>query len=87
LDILESIFRHLGLLIRAGFGGLAACPGGSQEAENHRSRSTKDRSPRLKFHYASFSRRARKARSRLAIEADRSLRGLVRLFIRPLILT
>src|SRR5882762_6159374 len=83
LDVFEGFFRHLRLLIRARLGGLAACPSGPQEAHDHGSHGAMDRSTGLKLHLASFSRRARRARSRLAIEADRSLRGLVRRFIRP----
>jgi hypothetical protein len=40
----------------------------------------------LELHFASFSRLAQKARSRPAIEADQSVRGLVLPLIPPRIL-
>ncbi len=64
LNVFEGFFRHLRLLIRAGLGGLAACPSGPQKAQNHGSHGTTDWSSGLELHFASLSRRARTARSR-----------------------
>src|ERR1700730_13299149 len=83
LNVLEGFFRRFRLLIRASLDGLASCAGDSQEAQDYRSRGTTDRSPETELHNVSFPCRARTVRSRLAIEADRSLRELPRPILRP----
>src|SRR4029077_5955866 len=54
LDVLEGFFRHLRFLTRVGLSGLAACPRGPQEAQDHGCRGTTDRSPEFKIHFASL---------------------------------